>query len=141
MAEIVRLQKVDSAVGAQIDTLLKQLDTGKQYSPQALQALIESPSAELWVVKDNERVVGMTTLNFLHRAMGSVGCVDDVVIDEEYRGQGLGKKLMEKVIEAARKRGARHLGLTSRPAREAANKLYQKLGFELKQTNTYRLKL
>ena len=70
-----------------------------------------------------------------------IGSVDDVVVDNAYRGQGLGAAIMHKVIEVAQEQKLKALSLTSRPARVAGNKLYQKLGFVQKETNVYRLKL
>ena len=55
------------------------------------------------------------------------------------RGEGIGEQLTEAAIAEARRRGARTIDLTSRPSREAANALYQKMGFELRETNVYRL--
>ena len=141
MAEIVRLKSVEQSAAKEIDALLKQLDKGKSFSLQSLEALVQSPSSELWVAKEGNAIVGMATLNFLQRVMGLVGYVDDVVVDAQHRGKGFGTKLLEAVIESARARGAGELALTSRPSREEANKLYQKLGFKLKETNSYRMKL
>jgi len=69
------------------------------------------------------------------------GHVDDVVVADSYRGQGIATKLMEKVISIARERGHRYIDLTSRPSREAANHIYKKIGFQKRETNPYRLKL
>ena len=64
--------------------------------------------------------------------------VEDVVVDDGARGKGVGKSLMRHAMEQAKKLGAKTVDLTSRPSREAANKLYQSLGFETRQTNVYR---
>jgi len=142
MAETLRITQADSSIVDDINRLLKQLNADKEEVALAkIQEIVISPTAELWIVKDGEQVIGMSTINFLQRVMGSVGYVDDVVIDESHRGKGLGTKLMEAIIQSARDRGVERVALTSRPSRGAANKLYLKLGFKMKQTNAFRLKL
>ena len=90
----------------------------------------------------NDLLVAIATLSLVATAsLGLVGHVDDVVVDEALRGEGIGRLLMEAVHAEARRRGLRHLDLTSRPAREAANALYQSLGYERRETNVYRLRL
>ncbi|HUF97597.1 MAG TPA: GNAT family N-acetyltransferase, partial [Ilumatobacter sp.] len=64
--------------------------------------------------------------------------IEDVVIDGAARGRGVGESLNRAAIEAARARGAKNVSLTSRSSREAANRLYQRLGFEPYETNLYR---
>lgn len=142
MAEIVRLDRVNERLVEDINRLLAQLNANKEeVTLQRVKDIVASPSAELWVVKDGERIIGMSTINFMQRVLGSAGYIDDVVIDESHRGKGFGTKLMEAVIQSARERGVERVALTSRPSREAANKLYLKLGFKMKQTNAFRLKL
>ena len=67
--------------------------------------------------------------------------IEDVVVDEAARGQGAGQSLVVAAIEHAQKIGARTVDLTSRPSREAANRLYQRAGFQLRETNVYRVTL
>ncbi|OGG57464.1 hypothetical protein A2853_03845 [Candidatus Kaiserbacteria bacterium RIFCSPHIGHO2_01_FULL_55_17] len=142
MAEIVQLTEQDESSLAQIRSLLKQLySDAKEIPSSALKDIGTSPSTELWVIKEGGQVIGMVTINFLQRLGGTSGYIDDVVILESERGKGLGQKLLERVIERARERRARKISLTSRPSREAANKLYQKLGFKKKETNAYQLEL
>lgn len=93
------------------------------------------------VAKDGPRIVGMATLYVLVKVGKRVGYIEDVVVDERHRGQGLGKKLMEALIAAARKEKLHSLFLTSNPARAAANELYHALGFEIVDTNPYKLDL
>ena len=69
---------------------------------------------------------------------GTKAWVEDVVVDDGARGKGVGKSLMRHAMEQAKKLGAKTVDLTSRPSREAANKLYQSLGFETRETNVYR---
>lgn len=142
MAEIVRLQKADENTVVEINTLLAQLSPDyKPVSLPELEKMFAHPDIELWTVRDEERVVGIATLIVVHKLTGMSCLIEHVVIDEKYRGQGLGEALVEELIERARARGVAAVGLTSRPARVAANKLYQKLGFVQKETNVYRLEL
>lgn len=95
----------------------------------------------LVVLLEDDRVVGAASLSLLTTAgLGRIGHVDDVVVDDALRGQGLGRVLMDAVHDEARRLGCRHLDLTSRPSRVAANALYQSLGYERRETNAYRLR-
>ena len=141
MANIVQLTEASERIADQIDALIKQLDQKKSCALPMLKAMVESPSTELWIAQEGDRIVGMATLTLSKRIQGELARLEDVVVDERQRGKGLGKLLCQKIIERAKERGADSIHLTSRPEREAANKLYQKLGFERKETNVYRLKL
>ncbi|MEK7480336.1 MAG: GNAT family N-acetyltransferase [Patescibacteria group bacterium] len=141
MVDIVQLKQADAETSEQIHALIQQLDEQKSCTPQHLQGLVESPTAELWVAREGGKIVGMATLTLATRISGLSARMDDVVVDASQRGKGVGKSLCEKIIERARTRGARSLHLTSRPSREAANKLYQKLGFRLHETNSYQIRL
>jgi len=96
----------------------------------------------LIVAQHRDVLVATATLSLVPTvSLGLVGHVDDVVVDEALRGGGVGRLLMEAVHAEARRLGLRHLDLTSRPAREAANALYLSLGYERRDTNVYRLRL
>lgn len=140
MAEVIQLTAADEKTTEEIATLLQQLNE-KTTSLGVLRSCIENINTELWTVKDEEKIVGMATLVLLSRTRGTSSRIEDVVVDESYRGKGLGVLLIQKIIERAKARGAYSLHLTSRPDRAAANKLYQKLGFELRETNVYQMKL
>lgn len=105
------------------------------------QELIDHPGTLLIVAKQEEIIVGSLTLAWYPIPTGLRMWIEDVVVDEASQGQKIGEQLVLFAIDQARKRGGRILDLTSRPNRLAANKLYQKLGFELRETNPYRLKL
>ena len=72
---------------------------------------------------------------------GTRAWIEDVVVDEAARGSGVGAALNQAALDHARARGAKTVDLTSRPSREAANRLYQRLGFEPRETNVYRYEL
>ena len=81
----------------------------------------------------------MVTLCIYQSPTGRKAWIEDVVVDQNYRGKGYGKVMIEKVIEQCRNRGNVTLMLTSRPSRVAANQLYKSLGFETKETNVYKM--
>ena len=89
----------------------------------------------------NNPILGMLSLATFEIPTGVRAWVEDVVVDEAARGQGAGFALVEAAIEHAKTVGARTVDLTSRPTREAANRLYQRAGFQLRETNVYRVTL
>jgi ribosomal protein S18 acetylase RimI-like enzyme len=86
-------------------------------------------------------IVGMLTLVTFRLPTGVRAWIEDVVVDNSSRGQGVGAALTQAALEVAKARGAQTVDLTSRPSREAANRLYQRVGFEARETNVYRYKL
>ena len=89
----------------------------------------------------NRPILGMLSLVTFEIPTGVRAWIEDVVVDEAARGQGAGLALVEAAIEHAKTVGARTVDLTSRPTREAANRLYQRAGFQLRETNVYRVTL
>ncbi len=108
---------------------------------EELAAIISSPDSLLFVATLNGEIIGSLTLGFYRIPTGLKAWIEDVVVDDAGRGRGVGAMLNEAAIIAAGQRGAKHVNLTSRPSREAANRLYQRLGFELYPTNMYRYTL
>lgn len=92
-------------------------------------------------MKDKGHVIAMGTLISESTIFGNFGQIEDVVVDEAYRGKGLGEKIMRRLIAEAKKLKLEEVGLTSRPSRVAANALYKKLGFSQRETNVYDLTL
>jgi ribosomal protein S18 acetylase RimI-like enzyme len=101
--------------------------------------IVESDSARLLVARDESGIVGMLTLVIFPIPSGLRAWIEDVVVDGAARGKGVGEKLNTAAIELARSAGVRTIDLTSRPSRDAANRLYKRLGFEPRNTNVYRL--
>ena len=97
--------------------------------------------AEMTDADGNNPILGMLSLATFEIPTGVRAWVEDVVVDEAARGQGAGLALVEAAIEHAKTIGARTVDLTSRPTREAANRLYQRAGFQLRETNVYRVTL
>lgn len=142
MVEIIRLTEAHEQALKDINSLIQQLSPRlPECSAELLQRIVEDSNLELWTVKDGERIVGMATLAIVVIPEGPRAQIEDVVVDEQYRGQGLGERLSAKLIERAREKKIPTITLSSRADRVAANKLYQKLGFEMKETNVYRLQL
>jgi ribosomal protein S18 acetylase RimI-like enzyme len=92
----------------------------------------------LFVARGEGGIVGMLTLVSFPLATGLRARIEDVVVDAGARGRGAGTALTTAALELARRLGARNVDLTSRPSRVAANRLYQRLGFELREANVYR---
>lgn len=142
MASIERLTQGSAAALKDINLLIQQLSPRlPECSEELLEAIIADPNLELWTVQDGEHIVGMATLAMVMIPEGRRAQMEDIVVDEKYRGKGLGEQLSKKLIERARDHEATVVTLSSRADRVAANKLYQKLGFERRETNVYRLEL
>ena len=107
--------------------------------PDQLAEIVASPATHLLVARgDDGAVVGSLTLVLFRIPTGLRAWIEDVVVDGDARGQGVGEALNRYAIDVAAERGARTVDLTSRPSREAANRLYQRLGFVPRDTNVYR---
>ncbi|MFN2536962.1 MAG: GNAT family N-acetyltransferase [Mycobacteriales bacterium] len=134
-------QRVDLL--APLGRLLKQFSPSVDaVSDDVLAQRLRDDRLVLVVAWRDDVLVAIATLALVPTAsLGLVGHVDDVVVDESLRGGGIGRILMKAVHEEARRLGLRHLDLTSRPTREAANALYRSLGYECRVTNVYRLRL
>ncbi|GAB3495593.1 GNAT family N-acetyltransferase [Flexivirga lutea] len=107
----------------------------------ALEALVAHDAIDLFVATRDDDAIGMLTLATFPIPTGVRSWVEDVVVASAARGSGAGKALLDAAVNRARELGARTVDLTSRPSREAANRLYQRAGFELRDTNVYRLQL
>lgn len=101
---------------------------------------IESENSHLFFLQKDGTTAGMLTVGIYHSPTGGKAWIEDVVIDETFRGQGLSKLLVAHAVEFVKSQNIPLLMLTSNPKRVAANKLYQAMGFERKETNVYRMK-
>jgi ribosomal protein S18 acetylase RimI-like enzyme len=90
------------------------------------------------MAKEGNAILGMLSLVVFAIPTGIKAWIEDVVVEEDARGKGVGKKLMMHAMAETEKAGAKSIDLTSRPSREAANQLYQSIGFEVRETNVYR---
>ena len=106
-----------------------------------LARIVDSDSCSLLIARDREQIVGSLTLVVFPIPTGARAWIEDVVVDSSVRGKGVGEALNLKALEIARAEGAVTVDLTSRPSREAANRLYQRIGFVKRDTNVYRYDL
>ena len=107
-------------------------------SLERLGELADSGATRIYLAKEGSVVLGMLSLVVFSIPTGTKAWVEDVVVDGQARGKGVGKSLVRHALEEASRLKAKAVDLTSRPSREAANLLYQSLGFEVRQTNVYR---
>ena len=110
-------------------------------SKAELAEMIASPACDVLVARLDGAVVGTLTLVTFRIPTGVRAWIEDVVVDDAARGHGVGEQLNRYAIDVARSKGATTVDLTSRPSREAANRLYQRLGFKPRDTNVYRYDL
>jgi GNAT superfamily N-acetyltransferase len=108
---------------------------------ERVQAIIADPAAILLLAKEGDEIVGTATVVIYTTPFWIKARLDDVVVDEGARGKGVGKALVNGCLEVARKRGAEVVELQSGVQREAANRLYRRMGFKLRESNLYRIVL
>jgi ribosomal protein S18 acetylase RimI-like enzyme len=107
-----------------------------------LTALVRDSSSTLMVARgDAGKIIGALTLTVYRVPTGVRSIIEDVIVDNSARGGGVGEALMKCAVEIAREKGASNISLTCNPMREAANKLYQRMGFKKRETNAYQIKL
>jgi ribosomal protein S18 acetylase RimI-like enzyme len=124
---------------AGLNNLLPQLSSNAMTLTMAdVETMVNSDAATLFVATDSGAIVGTLTLVIFSIPTGVRAWIEDVVVDENARGLGIGEALTTAAVNEARSRGVRSIDLTSRPSREVANALYRKLGFERRETNVYR---
>jgi ribosomal protein S18 acetylase RimI-like enzyme len=111
-------------------------------SENELEEMVTAPGTFVLMARDADRhIIGSLTLVIFRIPTGMRAWIEDVVVDESARGQGAGEALNQFALDIARREGCKTVDLTSRPSREAANRLYQRLGFVARDTNVYRYDL
>jgi ribosomal protein S18 acetylase RimI-like enzyme len=136
------VEEASEIVRVALNQLLPQLSTtADELTMTQLEELVDSASTSLFVAREDGKAVGALTLAVFRIPTGLRGWIEDVVVDESARGTGVGEALTLAAIDESRRRGVRSLDLTTRPTREAANRLYARLGFERRETNVYRFSL
>ena len=143
MITISELKEGSAEVLTSINQLLPQLSLNAQgISMDRLLELVESDNTIIFLGTDKDgQILGMLSLIVMKIPTGNKAWIEDVVVDSKARGQGLGKALMNHALEEAKKLEVKSIDLTSRPTREAANLLYQSLGYQKLETNVYRHKI
>ncbi len=139
----MRVEEVTVA-SPEVVTALGQLvgqlsSTASTPTAEELEEIVNSATTRLLVARDQDHnIVGSLTLTLFRIPTGIRAWIEDVVVDEAARGGGVGTALAEQALRLAREKGARTVDLTSRPEREEANRLYQRLGFRRRSTSVYR---
>ena len=103
--------------------------------------MLAAGATDVLIATDGDEILGALTLVIFRIPTGVRAWIEDVVVDNAARGRGVGEALNQFALDIARAKGAVTVDLTSRPAREAANRLYQRLGFVKRDTNVYRFVL
>ena len=109
------------------------------FTEETLKDILSSATSHLFIIYVEGQAAGMLTLGHYVSPTGVKYWVEDVVVDQMYRGRALGRRLIDFAIDYVKRQGRATLMLTSKPARVAANKLYQSAGFQAKQTNVYKM--
>lgn len=139
---IVYSDEVTDGLAERVSLLAAQLrGTPITLTTDWLRELVAFPKTWFLIAVVGGEIVGMLTLSAFPRVFGWTAWIEGVVTEEAVRGRGIGRALMEKAISIARSEGFATINLSSRPEREAANALYESLGFEIVPTNYRRLKL
>ena len=143
MVTIEEVKKVDDELVRAFERLVPQLSSSNPApTERELSAIVTSRSTVLFVARDETgEICGSLSLVLFRIPTGLRAWIEDVVVDESARGKGVGEKLNRAAIDHAAKAGAKTVDLTSRPSREAANRLYVRLGFEKRNSNVYRYSL
>src|SRR5258708_38529641 len=142
---MVRIEKVTGAtaeVHAALAHLLPQLnDKLAVPTMERIEALVADPAVPLLLAKDGREVVGTTTVIVYTTPFWIKARLDEVVVDEAARGKGVGAALVAAALDVAREKGVQVVELQSGLQREAANRLYPRMGFTLRETNVYTIVL
>lgn len=130
---------VDDQLVSAMGRLIPQLSASNPApSRTQLEEIVSSPATVLFIARVEDRIVGALTLALFRLPTGLRAWIEDVVVDGDARGRGIGEALNRVALEEAKRRGAATVDLTSRPSRVEANRLYQRLGFVARDTNVYR---
>ena len=140
--QIERAAEPDDELVAALARLVPQLSrTSPAPGPVELAALLGQPGTSLLVAREGAQILGVLTLVLFRIPTGLKARIEDVVVDESARGMGVGEALTREALRLAGHASARYVELSSNPTRAAANRLYQRLGFEPRETNVYRYTL
>ena len=141
MTNIIEINTYSAEYHEAMQRFLNQLTTHPMTLTETMfRQLIDSENSHLFFLMKEGQIAGMLTVGIYYSPTGGKAWIEDVVVDETFRGQGLSKRLVAHAIEFTQSKQIPLLMLTSNPKRIAANKLYQSMGFERKETNVYRIK-
>ena len=135
-------KRVDNDLVVAFQRLIPQLSKSNPApTKEQLESIVASDSSHVLLAKVDGVIVGSLTLVIFHIPTGIRAWIEDVVVDADARGKGVGEALNRDALMRAQQLGAKTVDLTSRPSREAANRLYQRIGFVQRETNVYRYSL
>jgi len=133
------LDKVTGEVVQAFARLIPQLSRSASPPGQAeIEAIVNSSANTVLLARSAGEITGTMTLVMFPLPTGLRAWIEDVVVDKSARGQGTGEAMMREAIRLAQEAGAKTVDLTSRPAREAAGRLYERLGFAIRESRVYR---
>ena len=137
---IERITHIDKSIVDAFEKLMPELTGRDEYpSYEELKKVIESDNVHLCLAfDDEEKVIGTITVVLVRIPTGIKALIEDVIVDNDARGKGVGTAMITHAIQIAREKGVVKIDLTSNPRRIAANKMYQKLGFEKRESKVYR---
>jgi ribosomal protein S18 acetylase RimI-like enzyme len=131
--------EADDELAAAFARLIPQLSSSSAVPSQdELRRIVEFPGNRLLVAREAGAIVGTLTLVLVPIPTGLRARIEDVVVDQAARGQGVGEALTREALRLAAASGARSVDLTSRPSRQDAIRLYRRLGFEERGSRVYR---
>ena len=140
--QIEEVSHVSNELVEAFERLMPQLSSSNPPpNREDLEAIVSSASTILYVARDDDSLLGTLTLACFRIPTGLRAWIEDVVVDGGARARGVGEALNRAALDRARALGATTVDLTSRPSRDAANRLYQRLGFKRRETNVYRFDL
>lgn len=137
---IQTLQTCTPQIAETFNKLLSQLNTDiPKRTKKYVQEILGAPNTWIFVALSVDgMIIGMTTLVIFKALSGRRANLEDLVVDKDYRRQGIGRKLLEAALAFAKEEDVGYIDLTSRPSRVEANNLYVSLGFKKRDTNIYR---
>lgn len=124
---------------ADLDALMQELSASSFCDKELLSAALGDANVHVYVIRNGGHIVATGTLCIKHTLEFAIADIESVVVSSGCRGRGYGRELMSAMIDAAKGFKAHHIQLTSNPARVAANRLYQELGFVKYETNCYKM--
>ncbi len=138
--EILKKSDINDTIRFQITELYKQLNADIRQCP--LHQILQEDNHVIFAVcfMDNQ-IVGIALMATYKVISGHRGMIEDVVVDAAQRGKGIGRQLMEKLLEEAEHQNIDNVLLFSGHHRKAAINLYKSLGFTLRDSGLYQLKL
>lgn len=138
---IEQLVEITDEIFEAVVKMIPYIDPQKTHpTREEIDSLVESKSSTLWMAKypdQNGEIAGFLTIAIYRVPTGLRSIVEDVVVDPAFRRRGVARALLHSAIDFARAAGANGVAMTSNPKREAANLLYESLGFERRETNSY----